>query len=117
MGSNKTWAPDRRRKPTVPDPVKTEVQRRGEELIEKHLKPRYVKPPPKNERSNYLTGIHTKWHRSFFYLVADYASPSPNARSPTYEVPFTRLEYVQTGTFNLAYLYDTPESGGRSTRD
>jgi hypothetical protein len=32
-------------------------------------------------RWNYLTGIHTKWHRSFFYLVGDYASPGPNALS------------------------------------
>ena len=54
-----------------------------------------------------MTGIHTKWHRSFFYFVADYASPGPNALSPTFESPFTRLEYVGNRRFNLAYMRHT----------
>jgi hypothetical protein len=102
-----TWAPDRRLKPTVPDDVKAEVQRRADELVEKHLRPQYVKRPPRNPRWNYLTGIHTRWHRSFFYLVGDYASPGPNALSPTFESPFARLEYTRDGRFNLAYLRHT----------
>jgi hypothetical protein len=84
-----TWAPDRRLKPKVPDEIKTAVQQQAEELIEKHLKPVHVKPP-KNPRWNYLTGIHTKWHRSFFYYVGDYASPGPNRISPTFELHFAR---------------------------
>jgi hypothetical protein len=102
-----TWAPSRRFKPTVPEDVKDEVQRKVDELVEKHLKPEYVKRPPKNPRWNYLTGIHTKWHRSFFYLVGDYASPGPNAISPTFESPFTRLEYTPDGKFSLAYMRHT----------
>ena len=102
-----TWAPDRRLKPKVPDEVKAEVQRKADELVEQHLKPEHVKPPPKDTRWNYLTGIHTKWHRSFFYLVGDYASPGPNALSPTFESPFARLEHVGGGRFNLAYMRHT----------
>jgi hypothetical protein len=102
-----TWAPNRRLKPQVPDEVKAEVQRKAEELIEDHLRPEYIKPPPKKPRWNYLTGIHTKWHRSFFYLVGDYASPGPNALSPTFELSFARLEYTRDGTFNLAYFRHT----------
>jgi hypothetical protein len=94
-------------KPTVPDGVKAEVQRKAQELIEKHLKPAHVKPPPEDPRWNYLTGIHTKWHRSFFYFVGDYASPGPNAISATFESPFARLEYTHTGKFNLAYFRHT----------
>jgi hypothetical protein len=101
------WAPNRRLKPKVPEDVKAEVQRKAEELIEGHLKPEYVKPPPKNPRWNYLTGIHAKWHHAFFYLVGEYASPGPNALSPTFESPFARLEYTPDGRFNLAYMRHT----------
>ena len=101
-----TWAPDRRLKPTVPDDVKAEVQRKADELIEKHLKPAHVKPP-EDPRWNYLTGIHTKWHKSFFYLVGDYASPGPDRIAPTFESPFARLEYTLDGKFNLAYMRHT----------
>lgn len=102
-----TWAPDRRLKPAVPDGVKAEVQRKADELVEGHLKPEYVKPPPKDPRWNYLTGIHTKWNRAFFYLVGDYACPGPNALSPTFELSFARLEYTPDGRFNLAYFRHT----------
>jgi hypothetical protein len=91
----------------VPEEVKAEVLRQAEELIAQRLKPEHVNPPPRNPRWNYLTGIHTKWHKSFFYLVGDYASPGPNALSPTFKLPFARLEYTWDGRFNLAYLRHT----------
>ena len=36
-----------------------------------------------------------------------YASPVPNALSPTFESPFAWMEYVGDGKFNLAYLRHT----------
>jgi hypothetical protein len=102
-----TWGPNRRLKPKVPEDVKAEVQRKADELVEKHLVPQHVKPPPKSTESNYLTGIHTKGYRSFFYFVADYASPGPDRIAPTFEVPFARMEYTWDGTFNLAYFRHT----------
>src|SRR5262249_38772282 len=102
-----TWAPDRRLKPSVPKNVKAEVLRKAGDLVEKHLTPKHVKPPPGRPRWNYLTGVHTKWHRSFFYFVGDYASPGPDALSPTFDSPFARLEYTRDGRFNLAYLRHT----------
>jgi hypothetical protein len=101
------WAPRKPTPPPVPDDLKAEVESRANELIEGCLKPTYVKPPPEDRRWNYLTGISTKWHRSFFYLVGDYASPGPNALSPTFESSFARMEYVGDGRFNMAYFRHT----------
>ena len=66
----RTWAPDRRIKPKVPDDLKAEVQAKADDLVERVLKPRYIKPPPKKPRWNYPTALWTKWHRSFFYFVS-----------------------------------------------
>ena len=67
----------------------------------------FIKPPPEDRRWNYLTGISAKWHRSFFHLVSTYASPGPDALSPTFESPFARMEYVGDCKFNLAYMRHT----------
>jgi hypothetical protein len=101
------WEP---RKPTplpVPNDLKTDVEEKANELIRDFLEPTYVKPPPKDKRWNYLTGISTKWHRSFFYFVGHYASPGPDALSPTFDSPFARMEFVGAGRFNLAYMRHT----------
>lgn len=39
-------------------------------------------------------------HRSFFDVIGEYTSPSPNTLSPTFELRFARLEYVGDGQFN-----------------
>ena len=94
-------------KPRVPDMVKAMVEAGANELIEAVLKPEFVKPPPPDERFNYIVDISTTWHRSFFYFSATYRSPHPDALSPTFEVRFTRLEYVGDDRFNLAYMRHT----------
>ena len=81
-------------KPKVPDDLKKEVQAKADDLVEKVLKPLYIKPPPKKPRWNYPIDIWTKWNRSFFYFGSTWACPGPNAIAPTFEVPFARLEYV-----------------------
>jgi hypothetical protein len=100
-----TWAPDRRRKPKVPDNLKIEVQAAADELVEKVLKPQYIKPPPRI--GNYPIDIWTKWHRSFFYFCSTWASPGPNRIAPTFELCFARLEFVGDRHFNLAYFRHT----------
>src|SRR4051812_42813344 len=101
----KTWvySPPKPPKPSVPDKVKEEVEAKANELVETFLKPTCVKPPPRNWRWNYLIDIHTKWHRSYFYFIGVWASPGPNALSPTFEAGFARLEYTGKRKFNLAY--------------
>jgi hypothetical protein len=100
-------APRKPTPPPVPDGLKGEVEAKAHGLIEGYLRPTYVKPPPEDERRSYLTGITTRWHRSFFYLVGTYASPGPDALSPGFESPFARLEYAGGGRFHLAYMRHT----------
>ena len=104
----KTWL-YRPPKPVVPDDLKAEVLQKADELVQDFLKPKFVKPPPKNWRWNYIIDIFTKWHRSFFYLVATYRSRGPNANRPTFDSGFARLEYVGQRRFNLAYMRHTGE--------
>ena len=101
------WAPRKPTPPPVPDVLKAEVEAKANALIRDFLKPTYVERPPKDKRWNDLTGISTKWHRSFFYLIGMYASPGPYALSPTFESKFARIEYVGDGRFNLAYFRHT----------
>jgi hypothetical protein len=96
-------------KPKVPDALKTKVQDRANQLVEEFLKPNFIKKPPKKPRWNYIIDIHTKWHRSFFYFIATFRSPGPTAITPTFEAPFTRLEYVGKNRFNMAYMRHTGE--------
>lgn len=96
-------------KTAVPPTVKVELETKARELIEKVLKPKHVKPPPKNARSNYLTDISTKWHGSLFYFLSTYACPGPNALSPSFEAKFARMKHVGHGRFNLAFLRHNDE--------
>lgn len=66
-----------------------------------------MKPPSKKRRLNYVINIHVKWHQSFFYFIATLRTPGRNAIAPTFELPFTRLEFVGDRHFNLAYMRHT----------
>jgi len=91
----------------VPDAVKEQVTAKANEIVETLFKPRYIKPPAKNERFNYIVDIYTKWHKNCLYFRARFACPGPNALSPFFEDSFTRLAYMANGRFNLAYMRHT----------
>ena len=91
----------------MPEALKAEVQAKADELIEMQLKPRFIEPPPEDRRWNYIIDIWARWHRSFFHFGSTYASPGPNALSPTFESPFARMEHVGDGKFHLAYMRHT----------
>lgn len=86
---------------SVSPSLKTEVETKARELIDNVLKPKYVRPPRKDERFNHLIDIGAKWYRNYFYFIATYACPGPNALSPTFEHKFARLEPLRNGTFAL----------------
>lgn len=88
----------------MPDALKREVDAKARGLIESMLKPEHIKPPPEDDRFNYLVDLSTKWHGSYFYFCATYCSPGPTAISPSFEVRFARLAYGGGDRFNLAYM-------------
>jgi hypothetical protein len=106
-GRQWTWALAKPR--VVPKGVKDEVSTMTRQLVEAELKRAYVQPPPKNPRWNYIVDIFTKWRGRYFYLMARYACPGPNAISPFFETGFARLEYLSNGKFNVAYMRHTGE--------
>ncbi len=96
-------------KPKVPKNIKIEVETKAKELIESFLKPNHIKPPPEDERFNYIVDIYAKWYRSYFHFCAKYASSGPYAISPFFETKFARMEYVGNGLFNLSYMRHTEQ--------
>lgn len=81
--------------------LKTEVETKARELIDKILKPKYVQPPRKDERFKEIVDIGAKWFKNYFYFIATYVCPGPDAPSPTFEQKFARLEPLRDGTFAL----------------
>ncbi|MFC1833217.1 hypothetical protein ACFL2Q_00615 [Thermodesulfobacteriota bacterium] len=102
----KTWvySPPKPKKPKVPELVKAELSQKAQQLIEEHLRPEHVKPPPKTPQFNYIIDLATKWYQSYFYFCSTYACPHPDAISPTFESRFARLGYQGQDRFNLAYM-------------
>jgi len=91
------------RKPASPltDSTKREVESAAEKLIDNVLKPRHIPAPKRDQEFNYITDFRTKWHRHFFYLIAIYTCPDPNAFEPTFDEHFARLEYLGRDRFAL----------------
>jgi len=87
--------------------MKNEIKAKTDEIVETVFKPRYLKPPPKKARFNYIVDIYTKWHKNCLLFRAKFACPGPNALSPFFEDSFTRLAYMANGRFNLAYMRHT----------
>jgi hypothetical protein len=82
------------------------VDAKATKLVEK-LKPKYVQPPPKEPRFNYIIDVWTKWIGGTLYFGTTYACPGPNAISPSFEVKFARMEHVGGGRFALSYMRHT----------
>jgi len=100
------YSPPKPPAPKVSASTKVIVQQKADELVEKVLKPKHIKPPPApNEfQHNYIADIYTKWYRHYFYFCAKYNVPGPNALMPFFEAKFARLEYVRDNRFNMAFM-------------
>ena len=74
----KTWmlpSPSQRTaKAPLPERIKADLDAKAKKLLAV-LKPKYVKPPPKEERFNYIINVWTKWIGSTLYFGADLRLP------------------------------------------
>jgi len=105
--SQKQWIWVKAKPSKVPDALKQELSVKANALVEEYIRPKHVKPAPKNPRFNYIEDIFTKWRGRYFYFMAKYASPAPNHISPFFEVGFARLEFIGDNRFDLAYFRHT----------
>ena len=84
----KTWmlpSPTQRTaKAPLPERIKADVDAKATKLVEK-LKPKYIQPPPKEPRFNYIIDVWTKWIGGTLYFGTTYACPGPTAISPSFE--------------------------------
>jgi hypothetical protein len=106
----KTWmlpSPSQRTaKAALPEKIKADVDAKATKLVEK-LRPKYVQPPPKEPRFNYIIDVWTKWIGGTLYFGTTYACPFPNAISPSFELKFARMEHLGGGRFALSYMRHT----------
>jgi hypothetical protein len=102
-------SPGKKPKSSLPDSIKTELEAKATDLIVNVLKPKYVLPPKKDERFNYITDIGTTWYRNYFYFFSTYACPGPNALSPSFESKFVRMEHLGNAKFALYFMRHTGE--------
>jgi len=94
--------PTKPAKPKISESLKSTVKSKADDFVESFLKPRFIKPPPKENQGNYAVDIFTKWHQRYFYFCSTWRSPAPDTLSVHFEVRFARLEYVEDDKFNLA---------------
>jgi hypothetical protein len=104
-----TWIgkSSRPKKRSIPADFKAHVAIKVEKFVETVLKPKFIQPPPKKPRFNYIIDVAAKWHGSSLYFVSTYACPGPTAISPSFEAKFARIEFVGGGKFNLSFMRHT----------
>lgn len=101
-----TWLPGRSRpkKEPIPDTLKAQADAKAKKFVDLVLKPKFIQPPPKKPRFNYIIDVAAKWHGSSLFFVSTYACPGPTAISPTFEAKFARMEFVGSSKFNLSFM-------------
>jgi hypothetical protein len=97
----------RPKKSSVPDDFKAHVAIKAKEFVETVLKPKFIQPPPKKPRFNYIIDVGAKWHGSSLFFFSTFACPYPRAISPTFEARFARMEFVGSSKFNLSFMRHT----------
>ncbi|TWU39284.1 DUF3024 domain-containing protein [Novipirellula artificiosorum] len=98
-----------KKKVVIPASIKSQVEAEAKDLIENVLKPKHVLPPKTDEKFNYISDIHAKWFRNYFYFISTYTCPDPNNAYSTFDSKFARLEYLGNGTFALYFMRYTGE--------
>ena len=89
-------------KPKVPVEMVQYLQEKGNDIIEKIFKPKYLLPVSEEHTLNQIVDIYAKWHRNCFYFCVKYKCP-PDAYRSSFENKFVRLEYLGDDEFQYSY--------------
>ena len=73
-----TWLPNPIRPKKLP--IKTGAQGRGrcqrsKKFVEKVIRPKFVQPPPRKLRFNYIIGVAARWIGGSLHFISTYACP------------------------------------------
>jgi hypothetical protein len=93
--------------PAMSAAVKAEVEAKARKFVEEVLKPKFVQPPPKEPRLNYVTDVTLKWHGSTLFFIKVYTCPGPNALTPSFEDRFARMRPAGKDRFDLSFMRHT----------
>lgn len=96
------------KKVAVPEPLKQTLTQKAEQLIRDKFKPGIgIQAEAAREHGfNYVVDIYTKWRGRYFYFCAKYRNLRATAEE-FFEVRTTRMEFVGSRRFNLAYMRHT----------
>jgi len=100
----------------VPQSLKDDLTAKAQELIERHLKPVHVKPPPRIRNGTTLLTSSPSGKVVISTLWPSMLVPARNAISPFLKSASHAMEYLASGNFNMAYMRHTV-SGGRYRDD
>jgi hypothetical protein len=93
-------------KPKVSEEIKLYLQEKGDEIVEKIFKPKYLIPTPEKQILNHIIDIYTKWYRNSFYFCVKYQCP-PDSYSSFFESKFAKFEYLGDEKFQYSYMRHT----------
>jgi len=103
----KTWtyglSKSKKIKPKAPEALIQYLQKKGDEIVEKIFKPKYLLSVSEEETLNQIVDIYTKWHRNYFYFCVKYKCP-PDAHRQSFENKFVRLEYLGNDEFQYSHM-------------
>ena len=106
----KTWsygpAKSKKIKPKASEELIQYLQKKGNEIVEKIFKPKYLLTVSEEQTLNQIVDIYAKWYRSSFYFCVKYKCP-PDAHRLSFENKFVRLEYLGNDKFQYSHMRHT----------
>jgi hypothetical protein len=93
-------------KPKAPEELIQYLQKKGNKIVEKIFKPKYLLTVSEEQTLNQIIDIYAKWHRSSFYFCVKYKCP-PDAHRQSFENKFVRLEYLGNDEFQYSHMRHT----------
>lgn len=92
--------------PTITETEKRAIIAACERFIAEVLKPRFL-PEIRSTEWNYPVDIRGDWRANRYRFIQRYRSDRPDAIEPEFDAPFTRIEWIAPGLFDVAYMRHT----------